>query len=86
MSVIYEIKAMSRAIDNERQERIQSYRDSCSSTSHRQLFNTLNHDIDVKAQGLIGSNRAEYEAQKAAKLAAADARDAENEAFWDSLM
>lgn len=86
MSVIDEIKAMSIAIDNERQERIQSYRDACSSTSHRRLFNTLNHDIDQKAQGLLGANRAEYESQKAARLAEADARDAKNEAFWDSLL
>ncbi|GEL49852.1 hypothetical protein [Acetobacter tropicalis] len=73
-------------IEKERADRIQSYRDACSATSHRQLFNKLNEDIDRQAQGLTGTRRAEYEAMKSRKLAEADARDRENEAFWDALV
>lgn len=72
-------------INNEKKARINAYKEASLSTSHRQLFNTLNKDIDVKAQGLIGSNKTEYEAMKARRLAEADARDRANKAFWDAL-
>lgn len=72
-------------INNEKKARMNSYKEASLATSHRQLFNTLNADIDHKAKGLIGANREQYEAMKAQKLAEADARDAKNKAFWDAL-
>ena len=73
-------------IEKERSDRIKSYRDACCSTSHRQLFNDLNADIDRQAQRLTGQRREQYEAMKAKRLAEADARDRANEAFWDALV
>ncbi|MBS0984617.1 hypothetical protein [Gluconobacter cerinus] len=81
MDVLAEIEK----INQTKKDRIQSYRNACASTSHRQLFNTLNHDIDIKAHGLTGTNREAYERMKAQKLAEADARDKANEEFWDNL-
>ena len=72
-------------INNEKKARMNSYKEASLATSHRQLFNTLNADIDNKAKGLIGVNREQYEAMKAQKLAEADARDKANKAFWDAL-
>ncbi|GAN93854.1 hypothetical protein Gbth_038_002 [Gluconobacter thailandicus F149-1 = NBRC 100600] len=82
MDVLAEIEK----INQTKKDRIQSYRNACSKTSHRQLFNTLNYDIDQKANGLTGENREAYKRMKAQKLAEADARDKANEEFWDSLL
>lgn len=85
MDAIQEVLQEINKINNEKKVRMNSYREASLSTSHRQLFNSLNADIDHKAKGLIGVNRSEYEAMKAQKLAEADARDAKNKAFWDAL-
>ncbi|MEJ5154550.1 hypothetical protein WH240_04980 [Gluconobacter wancherniae] len=85
MDAIQEVLQEIQKIKDTRKARINAYKEASLATSHRQLFNTLNADIDIKAQGLIGSNKTEYEAMKARKLAEADARDKANKAFWDSL-
>lgn len=85
MDAIQEVLQEIQKINDEKKARINAYKEASMSTSHRQLFNTLNADIDHKAKGLIGANRSEYEAMKAQKLAEADARDARNKAFWDAL-
>nr|WP_025826024.1 hypothetical protein [Acetobacter persici] len=85
MDAIQEVLQEIQKINNEKKARINSYREASLSTSHRQLFNTLNKDIDIKAQGLEGEYRASYEAEKASRLAEADARDKANKAFWDAL-
>jgi len=85
MDAIQEVLQEIQKIKDTRKARINAYKEASLATSYRQLFNTLNADIDIKAQGLIGSNKTEYEAMKARKLAEADARDKANKAFWDAL-
>lgn len=85
MDAIQEVLQEIQKINDTRKARINAYKEASLATSHRQLFNTLNKDIDIKAQGLKGEYRTSYEAEKASRLAEADARDAKNKAFWDAL-